>query len=495
VEAAINDAKEISAPGPTGQTITLYKLLFQEIPEIFTAAMNQLVFNHELASHSLFQWIKERKVIDIPKKPQPITPGDYRPLSMLEVLYKIPSRVLAKRLSKALPEIIGEHQHGFMRGKGIQEPSLLATHIIQDAEQTEQPLQLVSLDIEKAFDRIGHAVIVQALRAFGVPELLIRALRHYTLVGYAQVEVNGRRGILITIRTESGQGDPLSSILFLIASAPEQTDCQKLLQPHVCHQGRVRVGPIIFADDNLSPLSLTQAEQINPILDLYKRYTGVSGLNINVRKSTILCVNCSPEMKLNLQNQGFSTPDTIRHLGIELGPNMQTTLSETLNKIDLKAAKRRILATAPPTDILHRATLINSALIPLYNHVLMALPARETDLQPLCKEIKSFLWTRTENDTTVQKRRLVAAKRPSASFDKGGLQIQLPEETAEGLRLNLLQKYFRKISSNQKTIFSRIIMQNNYANPSRGRKTRPTRTHQQHGTARMAQNKPKNKEH
>ncbi len=53
----------------------------------------------------------------------------------------------------------------------------------------------------------------------------------------------------------------------------------------------------------------------------------------------------------------------------------------------------------------------------------------------------------------------MAAKWLSASFDKGGLQIQLPEETAEGLRLNLLQKYFRKNSSNQTTIFSRINMQ------------------------------------
>jgi hypothetical protein len=59
----------------------------------------------------------------------------------------------------------------------------------------------------------------------------------------------------------------------------------------------------------------------------------------------------------------------------------------------------------------------------------------------------------------IQKRRLVAAKRLSASFDKGGLQIRHPEETAEGLRLNLLQKYFRKINNNQTTIFSRIITQ------------------------------------
>jgi hypothetical protein len=68
---------------------------------------------------------------------------------------------------------------------------------------------------------LSHAIIIQALRAFGtfgIPELLIHALRNYVLLGMARVEVNGRKGTLIMIRTVSGQGDPLSSILFLIGS-------------------------------------------------------------------------------------------------------------------------------------------------------------------------------------------------------------------------------------------------------------------------------------
>jgi hypothetical protein len=45
VEEAINEAQEMSAPGPSGQTITLFKILNQELPGIFSAAINQLVFN------------------------------------------------------------------------------------------------------------------------------------------------------------------------------------------------------------------------------------------------------------------------------------------------------------------------------------------------------------------------------------------------------------------------------------------------------------------
>ncbi len=39
-----------------------------------------------------------------------------------------------------------------------------------------------------------------------------------------------------------------------------------------------------------------------------------------------------------------------------------------------KLIQRRILATAPPTDVLHRATLINTALVTICNHAFMVLP-------------------------------------------------------------------------------------------------------------------------
>ncbi len=113
VKDALHEAAENSAPGPTGQTSTFLKLLFTEAPKLFTEALNQLVFLPELSTLPQFHWIKKRKVIYIPKKNNPMTPGDYRPLSMLEVLYKIPSRILSKRINRTLPTIIGPHQQTF----------------------------------------------------------------------------------------------------------------------------------------------------------------------------------------------------------------------------------------------------------------------------------------------------------------------------------------------------------------------------------------------
>jgi len=130
VKEALQDATEASASGPSGQSLVFFKLLFAEIPTLLTQSLNQLVFVPGLAQSQELQWIRKRKVIYIPKKTNPTTPADFRPLSMLEVLYKIPSRILSKRINRVLPTIIGPHQHGFMRQKGIQEPSIIMTHLI-----------------------------------------------------------------------------------------------------------------------------------------------------------------------------------------------------------------------------------------------------------------------------------------------------------------------------------------------------------------------------
>jgi hypothetical protein len=60
----------------------------------------------------------------------------------------------------------------------------------------------------------------------------------------------------------------------------------------------------------------------------------------------------------------------MRHVGIELGKTIEDTLRETVQKIKTKALKWRIFTMTQPTDILHRATLINTAMILLDNHIL-----------------------------------------------------------------------------------------------------------------------------
>ena len=145
IKTALKAAAENSASGPTGPSIAFYTLLFMLIPDIMTNALNQLTYVPGLSDLPELTWIQSRKIVYIPKKNPAITPSDFCPLSMLEVLYKIPSRIIAAIINKILPTIIGPHQHGFMSGKSIQDPIIIATSLIQDATINQKPLQLVSL--------------------------------------------------------------------------------------------------------------------------------------------------------------------------------------------------------------------------------------------------------------------------------------------------------------------------------------------------------------
>ncbi len=96
-----------------------------------------------------------------------------------------------------------------------------------------------------------------------------------------------------------------------------------------------------------------------------------------------------------------------------------------------------------PTDMLHRALLVNLAFIPIYNHVFMALPITNNYIDELQKAVLKLLWTRQLDGQTKQKRRLVAKKRLGAGLEMGG-----------GLVFNPLRTQFRVFS---KTFYKEFI--------------------------------------
>ena len=458
IQWALDEAKERGAPGPSGQSITLYKLLFQLIPNTFAKAINQLTFVPRLMEHSDMRWIQQRKVIWIPKKPDSLQPSDFRPLSMLEVLYKIPSRIMARRLNRILPDIISRNQHGFIQGKGIQEPSVTVTHLIQEAEHYNLPLQLASFDIEKAFDRVGHTVIEQSLQEFGVPTIIVDTVKRLALTGQFRVEVNGQLGELRKVGTGSGQGDPLSSVIFNIATEPlnRAITARTTQLVYKTVEGRT-VNPIIYADDNINPLSLTEGQQITEIINIYEEYQAVSGLNVNISKTSILCINTPDRIKNTLQELGFKTPDTMKHLGITLAKTMSETVEATIQSINEKAIQRRILATTPPTDMLHRATLVKIAYIPLYNHIFMALPINKNQADSIQQGIQTFMWTKQKEGVRLQKRRMVSKQRINASHEMGGLEIPLVEHTISGLHCNLIQRIYKNMIRDEDNLMALLL--------------------------------------
>jgi hypothetical protein len=66
----------------------------------------------------------------------------------------------------------------------------------------------------------------------------------------------------------------------------------------------------------------------------------------------------------------------------------------------------------------------------------MSLPVFTKQLDDHMDNLMMFMWTKQKDGQTIQKRKLVAKKRLFASYKMGGLQINDPTTTLEGLQIN-----------------------------------------------------------
>ncbi|KAL4301932.1 hypothetical protein GQ457_10G012430 [Hibiscus cannabinus] len=74
----------------------------------------------------------------IPEKEMPEVIDDYRRISLLSSLYKIVARLLSRRLSECMGEVIGESQFAFTPGKQIVECGMIANEVADDLERKKK---------------------------------------------------------------------------------------------------------------------------------------------------------------------------------------------------------------------------------------------------------------------------------------------------------------------------------------------------------------------
>jgi predicted GNAT family acetyltransferase len=86
------------------------------------------------------------------------------------------TKIQATKLTKVALNILHPDQAGFMPGRSIFDQVRLNQLMIEYAEQSEQNGMLVSLDQEKAYDKIDHTYMWRVLRKFGIPEKFIKVV-------------------------------------------------------------------------------------------------------------------------------------------------------------------------------------------------------------------------------------------------------------------------------------------------------------------------------
>ena len=145
-------------PGTDGFAAEFYRFFWPEISKEMTAS-----FNYAFQSGTLSITQRREAISPISKKKKDKTSWEnLRPISLLNVDYKILTKTIAKRIEKVLPNIINVDQTGYVKGRYIGENICL----IQDV------LHFTNI-IKKAFDLIEWPYLNAALELFNFgPDIL-----------------------------------------------------------------------------------------------------------------------------------------------------------------------------------------------------------------------------------------------------------------------------------------------------------------------------------
>ncbi|XP_026378227.1 uncharacterized protein LOC113272629 [Papaver somniferum] len=92
---------------------------------------------------------------------------DLRPVSLINRVYKILSKVLAERFKVYLPHVISQQQSTFVKQRQILDGVLIANELIDSIRKSGIPGLLCKIDFEKAFDHVNWRFLVKSLEKMG----------------------------------------------------------------------------------------------------------------------------------------------------------------------------------------------------------------------------------------------------------------------------------------------------------------------------------------
>ena len=111
------------------------------------------------------------ELVTLYKKGNVENPANYRPIALLDTLYKIYASLIQKRICLGLDQRLRHTQYGFRKCRSTSQTLLITRRLQDQAEQTGDKLFLVFLDWEKVFDdKVDQEKLIEAMTRLGLPQ-------------------------------------------------------------------------------------------------------------------------------------------------------------------------------------------------------------------------------------------------------------------------------------------------------------------------------------
>lgn len=126
---------------------------------------------------------------------------------------KVDAKLLANRIARLLPSLVKPDRVGFVAGRQARDATRRILNLVHSASGDRRPSVLLSLDAEKAFDRIHWGYLLEVLSKFGFTSQFFSAITALYSGPSAHVFTEG---LFSSLPSRMGQGRGAKGCVFLI---------------------------------------------------------------------------------------------------------------------------------------------------------------------------------------------------------------------------------------------------------------------------------------
>lgn len=405
-------------PGLDGLSADFYKVFWIHLKDIFGNAVRYMLeagFLHETAKQGIISLLPKKDVNYLFLK-------NWRPLTILNVDYKIISRAISLRIKPKVNELVHVDQTGFLPGRNISHCLRTILDIIQIANYRSLDMIIVSLDWQKCFDKMSFISIDKALEFFNFGPRLRDFVQTLISGTKSCVSNNGHISNFFDNLTGAKQGANLSPLLWNILAEVLSIQIRENRNIQGIILGDVEHKLAQFADDLNAFLRFDRIT----ILEFEKTlmtFEGTTGLKINYDKTCLYRVGslANSNAKIFTTKPFVWSNGPVKILGLKIDCNPKIMNSMNLEDIFVKMENVCEQWCYRNLTLMGKVTIINSLCASLFVYCLSVLPR--------------LPWVFFDKFTAIIRRFLWNGGRPKIALEK----LYTPKEMG-GLKLTNLMK-------------------------------------------------------